>query len=320
MSAMKKPIILLDKSVLQSLSREEAEKLSSHFFVNLPPVLIVEILADLRKEDGQKIVSGLFSKLLAMNPISCIDWRFLCAKSLLGKEPPFGQVPTDTELSLWDDHLDYGTNPPPIIEAIKQWSSGQISTEVLRSALAWKEEADSYTEFESFKSGALSSLSQWKNPLRFDSAESVRGFVELFMSDADVDQESLLQLILTELAEYQDCETKVMSRWHNEGQLALKEFAPYAYYCLRTFVVLWFAVRDEIVTTKRTNRIDLEYFFYAPFADWFSSNDRFHKALYMGILDPEHTFCEGSVLKGELQQDKLTRTLMFNVQVPHFFS
>jgi len=92
MSAMKKPIILLDKSVLQSLSREEAEKLSSHFFVNLPPVLIVEILADLRKEDGQKIVSGLFSKLLAMNPISCIDWRFLCAKSLLGKEPPFGQV------------------------------------------------------------------------------------------------------------------------------------------------------------------------------------------------------------------------------------
>jgi hypothetical protein len=97
-------------------------------------------------------------------------------------------------------------------------------------------------------------------------------------------------------------------------------FAGYKLICLRTFVVLWFAVRDEIVTTKRTNRIDLEYFFYAPFADWFSSNDRFHKALYMGILDPEHTFCEGSVLKRELQQDKLTRTLMFNVQAPYLFS
>lgn len=314
---MKKPIILLDKSVLQSLSQREVEKLSSHFFVNLPPVLIVEILADLRKENGKKIVSGLFSKLLAMSPISCIDWRTLCINDLLDKHPPLGQVPTETELGLLDGQITYGTNPPPTIEAVAQWSRGEISTEALQSALTWKEEADSYTVLESFKKGALSKLA--KKAFRYDSAESARVVVESFMS-ADEHQDTLLQWILTELAEYQSVQTKVMSRWRNGGQLTLKDFAPYAYYCLRTFLVFWLAIRDDIATTKKTNRIDLEYFFYAPFADWFASNDKFHKALYMGVLDGEHTFAEGSVLKEELQQDQLTRTLMFNVQAPHFFS
>ena len=43
------PIIILDKSALQSLSYDEIYTLNRHYFLNITPVLIIEILADLKK-------------------------------------------------------------------------------------------------------------------------------------------------------------------------------------------------------------------------------------------------------------------------------
>jgi hypothetical protein len=46
------PILILDKSALQSLSRREVWRLRKHFSLNVPPILIAEILGDLAKADG----------------------------------------------------------------------------------------------------------------------------------------------------------------------------------------------------------------------------------------------------------------------------
>ena len=43
------PIIILDKSVLQSLSFEEIKFLRRHYLVNIVPVLVIEILGNLKK-------------------------------------------------------------------------------------------------------------------------------------------------------------------------------------------------------------------------------------------------------------------------------
>ncbi len=44
------PIIILDKSSLQALSKKELVLLNKLYFVNIPPVLTIEILADLKKK------------------------------------------------------------------------------------------------------------------------------------------------------------------------------------------------------------------------------------------------------------------------------
>jgi hypothetical protein len=46
------PILILDKSALQSLSKREMWRLRKHFSLNVPPILIAEILGDLAKSDA----------------------------------------------------------------------------------------------------------------------------------------------------------------------------------------------------------------------------------------------------------------------------
>lgn len=60
------PLIILDKSALQSLSQGEIYCLNRHFFPVVAPVLLVEILGDLKKEEkseglkkgGVRILAG----------------------------------------------------------------------------------------------------------------------------------------------------------------------------------------------------------------------------------------------------------------------
>jgi hypothetical protein len=42
------PIVILDKSAFQSLSHEELGFLNKHYTVNIPPVLILDMFADLK--------------------------------------------------------------------------------------------------------------------------------------------------------------------------------------------------------------------------------------------------------------------------------
>src|SRR5438046_2679065 len=43
------PILNCDKSTLQGLGRQELNMLRRYFFLNIPPILLVEIMADLKK-------------------------------------------------------------------------------------------------------------------------------------------------------------------------------------------------------------------------------------------------------------------------------
>jgi len=80
------------------------------------------------------------------------------------------------------------------------------------------------------------------------------------------------------------------------------------------------ALRDGLIGTRNTNRIDLEYFFYVPFAHWFSSDDGFHKSLYLALLQSNQFFSEGRVLKETLQEEEALRFAQFNLELPIFSS
>lgn len=318
---MKKRVILLDKSALQSLSPEEVKTLEHHFFVNLPPVLITEILADLRKNAGHNIVRGLFSKVRALNPIVCLDWITLCSHNLLGQAFPSGRIPTDQEPTLSSNgQVDYGKEPPPKIKEIDDWSSGQISGETKESALQWKRDAENSIDLESSHKELLTQFKVSGFTQRFGSAQQVRSCLDEMLASKDTGiQRTCLDAILTRLDANESFRKKVLDRWHTEGKPPLREFAQYSYFCFRALSIFGVALRDELIGRKNTNLIDLEYFFYAPFCDWFVSDDGLHKALYRAVLDDRHVFSEGRVLKGSLQADELTRVAQFNLELPWFF-
>jgi uncharacterized protein YecA (UPF0149 family) len=56
----------------------------------------------------------------------------------------------------------------------------------------------------------------------------------------------------------------------------------------------------DLVGTRATNMIDLEYMYYLPFCMVFASSDKFHQTLAPYFIDPEQRFVCGTELKADL--------------------
>jgi hypothetical protein len=56
-----------------------------------------------------------------------------------------------------------------------------------------------------------------------------------------------------------------------------------------------------LLSTRGTNRIDLDYLLYAHFGYVFSSNDKFHRVIFPYIHGDLQTFVEAEVLKSDLK-------------------
>ncbi|MFZ2149449.1 MAG: hypothetical protein WAV28_19735, partial [Sedimentisphaerales bacterium] len=74
------PIVILDKSTFQSLSKQEHFYLDIYFLENLTPILGMEILADLRKETpgsktAEEKVTELAEKFSGSGPATNVDYR-----------------------------------------------------------------------------------------------------------------------------------------------------------------------------------------------------------------------------------------------------
>jgi hypothetical protein len=99
----------------------------------------------------------------------------------------------------------------------------------------------------------------------------------------------------------------VLRRWDALGRPKFRDFAPYAAYVSRLDATFAMGVSTGVVTTRRTNVVDLEYLFYAPFTMAFCSADRFHETLWPATTG-RNTFLHGIELKADLR-DRHQRNL-----------
>src|SRR4030081_518804 len=94
------PIMMFDKSFLQSLSADEVRELDHHFLLVTNPVLEMEILADL-KHPKQNVLDRKTVQVLAekmrRGHVTPIGFRKAALGNLFGFPIPMtGQVPIDT--------------------------------------------------------------------------------------------------------------------------------------------------------------------------------------------------------------------------------
>ena len=87
-----------------------------------------------------------------------------------------------------------------------------------------------------------------------------------------------------------------------EGGPLLKDFAPYAYYCLKVDNLFMFGLTSGFIPTRPTNRVDCEYLHYLPFCDAFTSNDKLHKNLVPFLLRSDQKFIIGEALKQDMSK------------------
>lgn len=82
----------------------------------------------------------------------------------------------------------------------------------------------------------------------------------------------------------------------------LEQRFPYVSYCLKVSLMFHFGLAFRHITTRPTNRIDLEYFFYLPFTLGFSSGDQLHRDLFEHVALPKNEFCHRDDLKNDFHR------------------
>lgn len=298
------PYIVLDKSAFQSLSYDELLFLSKHYSIVLTPVLVMEILGDLKKQYGERdsgeIVKTLARKIIGIDTFVNVDYRQLCIANLMGHRVPmqFAPVIHGEELFTEEGEPFNFIDEPAEMKAIRNWKVGNFSKAEMELADQWRLITRSF-DLEGFRNTFrklefIPKVKTVEELLVFLNRTYTKNF-----KDTNYQKECIFYF-LDDLAATDTLKEKVYARWYAKRLPPFYIFAPYAHYCFMLNQIFKLGVIRGLITTRSTNRVDMEYLFYTPFAMAFSSDDNFHKALWPHVIRPEQFFIPKDELKADL--------------------
>lgn len=301
------PTIILDKSALQALSQSEINFLFKHYYVVVPPILPVEILGDLEKTKGirhlsKDEVTQLSKKLLSMDSVINGNYKALSIAPLLGYDIPMigqavvtGGVSLETRNGKKIDYLDQTTETGLLIK----WQSGVFSDVEEEFAKQWRD-----------KTKALN-LEDYKVKVKalFKKLPKINNFNQLikYVDNRLLNPNPAIRFLsigsfMNEMRLPQALQDRVYNRWLEVSMPSFNKFAPYSYYCFRVKMIFEVGLATELISTRSTNLIDLEYLYYLPFCNVFSSGDNLHKNLCPLLLRDDQNFIDRDILKKDLSQ------------------
>src|SRR6266581_4525023 len=299
------PLIVLDKSALQCFSRDEMSMLTKHYLVIVVPILLIEILADLKKEarEGrmpEEDVVWLSGKLLGTDSKLNVPYQVACIESMLGNDPPPGYVFMSgaKEIQAKDGRRGTFFDEPKEYQTLRNWEAARFNEGERILVEEWRR-ATAAIDLESFRRGYAERLKGKAQPSNL--AELLPHVDQLLATKDPAVQKDLITTLLDIIGAPEEFRKRIFDRWLKLKMPRLREFSPYGHYCLRTMLIFEAGLVFGLLSTRATNRIDLEYLFYAHFGYVFCSNDKFHRAIFPYVLGESHTFVEADALKKDLK-------------------
>jgi len=297
------PIILLDKSALESLHYDEIGFLGKHYYMVIPPVLIYEILGDLSKYEGKEDkFSKIASKLSSTDSRINLNQRFLCLLSLLGHYIPMkGQpiIEPGVELTTSTGEKGRFADEPVERKLVRKWQQGKHTLVERAISQGWRKITKSF-DMENYRKKFMDAN---RDIPKANSLQEM--YLNIYKLIMDINnQDFYLNLLVNEYNLTPRQKSTIYVRWTNRKNTFLCDFAPYAFYCLQVFLVFHFGLANNLITTRRTNPIDLEYLYYLPFCMVFCSGDNFQKDLSKLFLNDKQDFISASILKTDLGRIK----------------
>ena len=298
------PTILLDKSALQRLSADEAFRLDMHYNVNIAPVLIVEILADLKKDTNKTIKTPEDEVRILANKVSGLSYinahyREVLIGSLMGRPDPIvGQIPMSGGVPITDatGKRSVFFDEPPEKEAIRRWQQSQFTEAERLLAERWR------------GSTRKIDLEGFRNQLRKMHAKlpSIASLADLSAIIDDLlkvpsYQRFYLEWCMQEAGVPKSRREAILRRWVNGRFGSLQTFSGYGYFIFRVILMFHLALILGLIGTRPTNRIDLEYLYYLPFSHAFSSGDAFQRDFGRVLFLGDQDFIEADDLKQDMK-------------------
>jgi len=290
--------IILDKSVVYGLNNDEVDSLDRYFLQIVPPILINEILADLTKVADDKEATNRLagnSYRIGGNRQLTTDYKYLLQCSLFGSEGPMNGYPVpvgERVVETTDGRVGVVVETPDEDEMIMRWERQEFTEEEKTRASVFRKEYSRPIDVR-FYAERLREIGIIYKPLK---DEALSEFVESVLRERKV-QGRLLALIQEEHGFTNEFMWKVFKDWHMAGAPMFETFAPYAFFCLRASF-LW-ALSSS--TPGQNDRKDLEYLYYLPFTELFSSKDAKHEKV-VRLLGESQKLVPGIKLKEDLSR------------------
>lgn len=307
--------IIIDKSTFQSLNFDEIILLHNYYRPNITPILIMEILGDLKKDFDGSIkastrVEIFAKKLLPYNSAVNVFYRELLVADLINGDIPIDYCPIVGSSNLVKSEsgkIGFHFRESPQEKVISRWREGDFLKVEEELAKIWRQKTTENDLLENLKKSLKSKVQIQEN---FNSLDDLNEYLVQLLENKE-QQEHLLFFLIVEFGVLAQNASKIFFRWSQTVDKSLKEFAPYAFHCCKVKMFFYFALRCNLVGTRSTNMLDLEYFYYLPFAKFFASNDKFQKILAPYLIDENQEFIDGAELKQDLKNLVEYRSTIF---------
>ena len=300
------PTIILDKSSLQALSKKELIILNKLYYVNVPPILPIEILADLKKVKDpeaidEKAVVEISNKLIQKDNAFNVHYYNMIISSLLGKNYINERRAIIRAKSKGRDKgggkIGFLLEESEEEIAVKEWQKGNFSEFEKILASKWRNYVRQI-DLQDLKekwSGVKTKVPECNN------FSTLLFLTDNFLANIPM-QNELLFAYLEGLNLDQQLSSKIFYRWESENFKFIKDFAPYFYFVNRIETAFHIGLVYNLVSSKTSDKafIDLQYLYYLPFCNIFSSRDNFHKDFGTNFLFEDQTFVDGDDLKADL--------------------
>jgi hypothetical protein len=296
--------ITIDKSTFQSLNYTELVRLNNYYKHNVAPILVMEILGDLKKEVAEgktpstQRVKDFAQKLFPTRCIINCYYRNLLKQELQGLTFELDGRPTlDLEKIVQTDDGRKGSVIKETIEekSIYKWKKGKFTEADHELSELWR----TITTQENILKNLQKAIKS-ENHERLKSFDELNNKVNRILKNEGF-QDKLLAFAVDMYGEGEIDGALVFKNWLEKGRPFLTEKMPYIAHCLKVDLLFYFGLQSELVGTRPTNKIDLEYLYYLPFCNVFTSNDKIHKQLAPLLIRNNQKFIIGADLKKDLK-------------------
>lgn len=297
------PVLLFDKSTLESLNPDEAVFLDRFFLSNVTPVFLLETRADLQKvnrrgRSAESVVASLAHKTPDLQAYPNVHHMTLLQGELLGLK----SVPIDRGMPIIASHMpvrlagETAVLVPDSPEAacLRRWQSLEFKGLDRDIARLWRNWLD-ILNLEAACEPYRALVRQWRPKSLGEVRSRTYGHIELQAPT------ELLAFGMDRFGVPGEVRLECLRRHKEVGRPGLGAFAPYFRYLLEVDALFGAAIAADLVSPDRpSNAVDLVYLYYLPFCHTFSSNDRLHERLAPLMMRGDQTFVPGQALKADL--------------------
>ncbi len=300
------PVIIFDKSTIQTLTVDESVLLDNFYMSNIVPVFFAECLADLERDMQRAKSKGsaesLVGALAAKTPDSQACGNVFHIRILQGElsgqfdlsQVRFRPLRERGEPVMTGDSKGLLFQASEEEEAVRRWEARQFLDLERQSAKQWRRAIESIN-LEKMADRTLAGLGPWRKPTSLKDAKHLTDTIIDCLDQEWLLRIGLLILNMTDAAEW------VVTKWKEGRRKPIRAIFPYFTHVLSVQIFFALVFPTTLLSkVKASHAIDLAYLYYLPFCTVFTSRDNFHIQVAPLFMDPFQTFVNGDDLKKDL--------------------